>query len=144
MAAGCILVLDRHLVDSGHLARLERSFPYHMLRLGISFRLGPLEMAAPAGHQGMQIIGHLLVVVCDVALAAVPVNVLAVAGLCGLRMTDNAGDLWVGRLGIFCRVDKGNLFPREDLRGGPELSMTVEADRLDLFGCLALLRIKSR
>ena len=81
MAAGCILIPDRHLVDSGDLARLELSFPYHMLRLGISFRLGSLEMTAPAGHQAMQIMSNLLVMISEMALPAVAVNVLAVAGL---------------------------------------------------------------
>ena len=97
-------------------------------------------MAAPARYQRMQIMSNLFVMVGEVALAAVPVNVFAVASFRGLGMTDHTGHFRVRRLGIFCRVHKGNFFPCEDLARRSELSVTMEAGRRDLFNCLARFR----
>ena len=57
-------------------------------------------------------------------------------------MADHTGHFCMGRLGIFCRADKGNLFTGQDLRGRPKLGVTMEANALNLFSCLALLRLK--
>ena len=89
----------------------------------------------------MKIMGDLFVVVREMALAAIPMDVLAVAGLCGSRMTDHTGDRGVGRFGIFARVQKGDFSPCQGLGLRPELSMTMEAHCLDFFGRLAFLGV---
>ena len=103
--------------------------------------MDPLEMTALTRHQGMEIMGHLLLMIWKVALAAVPGDVPAMARFRGLGMTDHAGLFCVRRLGIFCRVHQGNLFPRHDLSRRPELGMTVEAGDFDLFSGIDFFRL---
>ena len=98
-------------------------------------------MTAPAGHQGMQLMGDLLVVVREVALAAVAVDVLAVAGLHCLRMAVGARDFWVRCLPIRPGVNERDFFPGQGLSRRPELGMAVQADALDLFGCHAFFKL---
>ena len=89
----------------------------------------------------MQLMGDLFVMVREVAPAAVAVNVLAVAGLRCLRMAGEASYFCVRCLPVLRGVDKRDLFPGQGLRRRPELGMTMEADALQLFGCLAFLRL---
>ena len=101
----------------------------------------PWRWQLPQATKACRLMGNLLVMVREMALAAVAVNVLAVAGLRCLRMAGNASDLCVRRLLVLRGVDKRDLFPGQGLRRRPELGVTMEADALNLFGCLAFLRL---
>lgn len=77
-----------------------------MPRDWIPHRHHVLEVAGAAAHGGMQIVGHFFVV-GQMALAAIARLLIAVAESSGLRVTDQAGDIPVGRLLVACRINQG-------------------------------------
>ncbi|NTV57666.1 MAG: hypothetical protein HGA74_10320 [Deltaproteobacteria bacterium] len=96
----------------------------------------PANKTAPAKRS----MTNLFVMMREMALPAVAVNVLAVARLRCQRMAAHASDLCVRRLPKLSRVDKRNFLSGQSLRRLAFLSVTVKADRLDLFRCPAFLR----
>jgi type IV secretory pathway VirB3-like protein len=97
-------------------------------------------MTAPAGHQAVQIMSNLFVMISEMTLPAVAVNVLAVARLRCQRMAGQAGDLCVRRLPKLSRVDKRNFLSGQSLSRLAFLSVAVKADSPDLLRCPAFLR----
>ncbi len=101
--------------------------------------MGPLQMAASAGDQAVQVMCDFFVMVWEMTLAAVAVNVFAVTGLCCQRMTGHAGNLCVRCLLVLRRVEESDLLTGQSLRRRSELCMTVKTDVLDLLSGLAFL-----